>query len=218
METNRTWNKPGPVAAAVLLLCLFAAGPALADGFLENSSVGLRLGHFEPINASDSYDAVYGSGALLYGLLWDWQVRDAWVIEGEYHHFDKSGERVNLAGDTWVGNGIGEDLTYDAFLATAKYHFRRDAGTRPFLGAGLGFYLIDVSSAVGGDSFNNLGYHFTAGALFMAEKKFNITAEVRWSLIPGVLGDNPNSVSAYYGESDAGGLAIAVGLLYNFDN
>jgi len=216
MKTKRTWIKPGPAAVAVLLLCLATAGPVKADGFLDDSAVGLRLGYFEPINASDSYDAVYGSGDLLYGLLWDYQLTDALVIEGEYHHFAKSGERVNLAGDTWVGNGIDEDLTYDSFLATAKYHFRRDSGLRPFVGGGLGFYLIDVSSAVGGDSFNKPGYHVTAGALFRAEAKFRVTAEVRYSLIPGVLGDNPNSVSAYYGDSDAGGLALAVGLLYSF--
>lgn len=218
MKIDRRWMNTGSAAAAVLLLCLLSAVPAAADGFLDNSAAGLRLGYFEPINASDSYDAVYGSGDLLYGLLWDYQLTDALVIEGEYHHFDKSGERVNLAGDTWVGNGIDEDLTYDSFLATAKYHFRRDSGFRPFVGGGLGLYLIDVSSAVGGDSFNKPGYHVAAGALFRAEEKFRFTAEVRYSLIPGVLGDNPNSVSAYYGESDAGGLAIAVGLLYSFGN
>lgn len=218
MKMNHTWMKPGLMAAAVLLMCTFSAGECLADGFLEDSSFGLRLGHFDPINASDSYDAVYGSGAILYGLLWDYRIRDFLTIEGEYSHFAKSGERVNLVGDSWESNGIAEDLTYDAFLATAKYIFRRDAGTRPFLGAGLGFYLIDVSSAAGGDTFNKPGYHFTVGALFLAEKKINITAEARYSLIPGVLGDHPNSVSAYYGDSDAGGLTIAFGVLYNFGN
>lgn len=218
MKMNRTWMKKGLAAVAVLLLCTFSAGETLASGFLDDSSIGLRLGHFEPINASDSYDAVYGSGALLYGLLWDYQVRGFLTIEGEYHHFAKSGERVNLVGNDWVGNGIAEDLTYNAFLATAKYIFRRDTGTRPYLGAGLGFYLIDVSSPAGGDTFNKPGYHFTAGALFLAEKKINITAEARYSLIPGVLGDNPNSVSAYYGDSDAGGLAISLGVLYSFGN
>ncbi len=216
MKTERTWIKTG--LAVVLLLCSFTAADCLAGGFLDDSSAGVRLGYFEPTNASDSYDAVYGSGALLYGLLWDWRVREYLVIEGEYHHFAKSGERVNLAGGSWVSNGIKEDLSYDSFLATAKYMFRRDRGTQPYLGAGLGLYLIDVSSSVGGSSFSKPGYHFTAGSLFMANKKINITAELRYSMIPSVLGDNPNSVSAYYGESDAGGLAFALGVLYSFGN
>jgi opacity protein-like surface antigen len=216
MKIKHTLIRAG--LAVVLLFCSCAAADCLAGDFLDDSSAGLRLGYFDPINASDSYDAVYGSGALFYGLLWDWRVREYLVIEGEYYHFAKSGERVNRAGDSWVGNGIPEDLTYDSFLATAKYMFRRDKGTQPFLGAGLGLYLIDVSSSVGGGSFSKPGYHLTAGALFMAEKKINITAEVRYSLIPSVLGDNPNSVSAYYGESDAGGLALALGVLYSFGN
>jgi opacity protein-like surface antigen len=217
MNTTRIWTRTGLVIAAVLLLCTFSAGDCLA-GFLEDSSGGLRLGYFEPMNSSDSYDAVYGSGSFLFGLLWDWRIRDYLVLEGEYHHFAKSGERVNLVGNSWVPNGISEDLTYDAFLATAKYMFRRDKGTQPFLGAGLGLYLIDVSSRVGGGSFSKPGYHITAGALFLAEKKINVTAEARYSLIPSVLGDDPNSVSAYYGDSDAGGLALAVGVLYSFGN
>ncbi len=215
MNTTRTWTRTGLLIAAVLLLCIFSAGECPA-GFLDDSSIGLRLGHFEPTNSSDSYDAVYGSGSFLYGLLWDWRIRDYLVLEGEYHHFAKSGERVNLVGNSWVRNGIPEDLTYDAFLATAKYMFRRDKDTQPYLGAGLGYYLIDVSSSAGGGSFSKPGFHFTAGALFLAEKKINIAAEARYSLIPSVLGDDPNSVSAYYGDSDAGGLSLALGVLYNF--
>jgi opacity protein-like surface antigen len=214
MKNKRTWIQTG-LAAAVMLLCTCVAGDCQA-GFLEDSAAGLRLGYFDATNASSSYDAVYGSGALTYGLLWDWRVLDYLVIEGEYYHFAKSGERVNLVDGGWTSNGIPEDLTYDGFLATAKYMFRRDKGLQPFLGAGLGYYLIDVSSSVGGSSFSKPGYHFTAGTLFRAEKKINITAEVRYSLIPSVLGDHVNSVSYYYGESDAGGLALALGVLWNF--
>ncbi len=216
MKTYRTWTWTGLVVAALLLLTLFTTPDARAEGFVEDSSFGLLLGNFDPINSADSYNAVYGSSDMFYGLRWDYHLREFLTIQGEYHHFAASGERVNQLDDGWVSNGIPEDLTYDGLLATAIYQFRRDYGTRPFVGAGLGFYMIDVSSTVGGQSFNKPGYHFSAGALFLAEKRISFTGEIRWSMIPGVLGDNPNSVSAYYGDSDAGGLAFAASVLYNF--
>ena len=218
MNTNRSWTITGLALAAALVLCATTAAGARADGFVDDSAFGIILGNFEPSNASDSYGAVYGSGSIFYGLVWDYALRDKIVIEGEYHYFSKSGERVNLVNGSWMPNGIAEDLSYHSLLATGKYVFRPDAGTRPFVGAGLGFYNIDVSSTAGGESFSKPGYHLVVGSHFRAQQKFSAFAQVRWSMIPGVLGDDPNSVSAYYDESDAGGLSFAVGLLYVFGN
>ena len=68
MNTIRSWTITGLALAAALALCTMPAAGARADGFIDDSSLGLILGNFEPINSSDSYGAVYGSGSIFYGL------------------------------------------------------------------------------------------------------------------------------------------------------
>jgi hypothetical protein len=214
---------------ALALLALAPAAPALAqtdppaddepaadDGPAAGQPgprpiwrLGVRLGAFDMINSSDSYDAVYGDPMPQLGVALEAEIR-RWLIGLTWDHGEVDGEQV-LPGRPPRPTGAGETLTYRPLSLTAAWVVNPAARWRWHLGAGV--TLLDwedegvTRSADGSDT----GAHAVAG-IRRERRRWTFGGELRWSTIPDAVGEA--GITRFFGEDDLGGIAFHVVALY----
>jgi hypothetical protein len=113
------------------------------------------------------------------------------------------GQRVFLFDGTQFDLGIPTTIIITPLELTAGYRFDRGWRLVPYGGAGVSRSRYEETSAFAEADENIdarfLGYHVMGGA------------EVRlthWATVPDALGDDPNSVSSEFEESNLGGLTF----------
>jgi opacity protein-like surface antigen len=126
--------------------------------------------------------------------------------------FREVGQRVFLFNGEQFGLGIPTTVTVTPVELTGGYRF--DFGRRliPYGGAGLGWHEYEETSQFA-DASENVnerftGYHVVGGAEFRLARWIGAAAEVQWATVPDALGDDPNSVSHEFDESDLGGVTF----------
>lgn len=114
------------------------------------------------------------------------------------------GERFDL--------GLPTTITVTPVEITGGYRF--DFGRRlvPYGGAGLGWHRYEETSrfAEASENVNERfnGVHVVGGAEFRLARWIGAAAEAQWATVRDALGDDPNSVSHEFGESNLGGMTF----------
>ena len=165
--------------------------------------------------ASESFDAVLGThtGVVFGG--------GAEVVFGHIFvgvrasRFQKDGTRVFVSGDEVFELGIPTTIRITPVLITGGYRFAEDdRRVVPYVGGGIGWHRYSETSDFAADdedvSETNTGFHLSGGAEVRLGELFGIAGEVEWSRVPDALGQNPNTVSAAFDETDLGGVTFRV--------
>jgi hypothetical protein len=191
-------------ALSITLLGLGASSAAAQDRL----RLGLRLGAFEPSNAQDTYDAVYGDTMTQIGGQLEWHTRGRlfYAVSIDYGTVDGS-----LGAPPTPPQGIDTELTLMPVHVTATWFLRpRESSWNVY--AGLGPSLLIWEESV---DFAGVGLEDTsetdvgASAVLGLRKPFNrfsLSGELRWSTFPNALDSDTNP----FGEDDLGGLGVAV--------
>ncbi|MFN7975578.1 MAG: outer membrane beta-barrel protein [Acidobacteriota bacterium] len=198
------------LALGVGLLGVFVL-PAMALE-LDEASLDGRLSYFKPTNSPDTFDANFGGGekiTLGVGGTWKWD--KGLFVQACLDYYSESGEKVYVGGGSTQGTGFGTDIKIIPITATGGWTFLKKAAVSPYVGAGVGYYLVDVTD---GDADNVFGYHILGGVEFLKKRSFGMAAEVRLSWAPSALGHG--GTSQLFNEDDVGGLTITVKGLWRY--
>jgi opacity protein-like surface antigen len=201
---------PWPVAVVVATMLLGSPAAAQTREFLFRGFGDLGSTTF---TAAKSFDAVLGSkGGLVFGGGVEAVLPQRVFVNVRASRFREVGQRVFLFNGEQFNLGIPATITVTPVELTGGYRF--DFGRRlvPYGGAGLGWHRYEETSQFA-DADENLdarftGYHVVGGAEFRLARWIGAAGEVQWATVPDALGDDPNSVSREFDESDLGGVTF----------
>lgn len=206
----------------LICFCLFAIlstpGPAAGD---TSIGVGLTAGYHEPMNASDSYRAVYDSGNLQLGLVCDYRLSDRLSLDFRITNFNKSGRRVTIdeTGNSTKTNNT-EDLQIWSVTAGARWLFLQGHTVSPYAGVAVGGWSISTESVLGDGRLTydktGFGAMVMTGIQIYPQNRFSYGLDVSYSLVPDMIGGEPGTVSNVYGETDIGGLSVGALIQFRF--
>ena len=158
--------------------------------------------------ASQSFEAVLGSGTgVVYGGGVEMRLPYRLYAGVQVTRFRAQGERVFVFGGETFPLGIPTTVTIMPVEVTAGYRFVNPR-TRftPYVGGGAGLYRHaedDVSE-------RHRSLHVLGGTEFRIARWLHVAGEAQWTTVPDALGQDPNSVSAEFGESDLGGTTFRI--------
>lgn len=203
--TRSAW--PGAVAVATMLLAPPAAAQTefMFRGFGDVGSTTFA--------AEKSFNAVLGSETgRVFGGGVEAVLPQRVFVNVRASRFREVGQRVFLFNGEQFDLGIPTTITVTPVELTGGYRF--DFGRRlvPYGGAGLGWHRYEETSRFA-DASENVnerftGYHVVGGAEVRLVRWIGAAAEVQWATVPDALGDDPNSVSHEFDESDLGGVTF----------
>lgn len=168
------------------------------------------------MTASDSFKAVadsnmrmqYGGGLQIVNL---WKGLYAEATAGWSR---LSGSRVFVYEGTVYDLGIPATMTFYPIDAGGGWRFRHSRKVHSYLGGGVEFlkYKEESDFANAEDNVDEVftGYYATGGVEVLLSKWLHLRGEVRYTGVPDALG--AGGVSADFGETDLGGVAVAVKL------
>jgi opacity protein-like surface antigen len=163
--------------------------------------------------AKKSFDAVLGSDSgLVFGGGVEAVLPQRVFVNVRASRFRGVGQRVSLFNGEQFDLGIPATITVTPMELTGGYRF--DVGQRvvPYGGAGLGWHRYEETSRFANADENIderfTGYHVLGGAEFRLAQWIGAAAEAQWATVPNALGDDPNSVSHEFDESDLGGVTL----------
>lgn len=205
-------NRPIPrtTATAAVLLCLLAPGAAPAQPNADRERppremrAGGRLGAFEMINSSDTYDTAFGDPMPMLGAQVEWEVLPRLLLALSLDYGRVTGERMHLS-DPPRGTGIGTELTYVPVHLTAAWRADRGGDWAVHLGAGPSWLSWDFDGGIQSSDGTEVGGHLLA-SLRRLHERWIFGGELRWSTFGDAVGDA--ELSKFYGDDDAGGLAL----------
>ncbi|MDA1185398.1 MAG: outer membrane beta-barrel protein [Acidobacteria bacterium] len=201
-----TWSRVVLVAAALLLSApVHAQGPVSLRGF---GDVG-----WTTFAATQSFAAVLGSETgRLFGGGVDVVVARRVFVTLRASRFQDVGQRVFLFEGTQFDLGIPTTITVTPLELTAGYRLDRGWRLVPYAGAGISQHRYTEASDFAEDSENVddrfSGYHVLGGVEFRLMQWLGAAVETQWATVPDAIGDDPNSVSHAFDESDLGGVTL----------
>ena len=120
------------------------------------------------------------------------------------------GQRVFLFDGMQFDLGIPTTITITPLELTTGYRFDRGWRLVPYGGAGISRNRYEETSAFSEASENVnarfSGYHVLGGAEVRLSRWLGAAAEAQWATVPDAFGDDPNSVSREFDESNLGGM------------
>ena len=123
--------------------------------------------------------------------------------------FQETGQRVFLFEGEQFELGIPTTITVTPVQLTGGYRFGASDRFVPYGGAGVGWYGFKEASQFSTDAENVdnrfTGFHILGGAEIGLRRWLALAGELQWSTVPDAFGDNPNSVSHEFNESNLGG-------------
>jgi opacity protein-like surface antigen len=123
--------------------------------------------------------------------------------------FRETGQRVFLFGGEQFDLGIPTTITVTPVEVTGGYRFGISDRFTPYGGAGVGWYGFKETSQFSTDAENVddrfTGFHFLGGAEIGLWRWLALAGELQWATVPDAIGDDPNSVSHEFNESNLGG-------------
>lgn len=197
--------------AAAVVVMMLPGSPADAQSRVMLRGFG-DIG-WTTFAAEKSFTAVLGSDTgRLFGEGVEAVLLQHIFVSLRASRFREVGQRVFLFNGTQFDLGIPTTITVTPVELTAGY--RRDFGWRlvPYGGAGVGRHRYVETSEFSEPSENVSkrfsGYHVLGGAEFRLARWLGAAAEAQWTTVPDALGDDPNSVSHEFDESDLGGVTF----------
>jgi opacity protein-like surface antigen len=200
----------------VLLLAAATAAPLEAQTTPAPEHGRLSMRPYAAVSmqrfaAASTFDAIFGSatGALLGGGVL--VTRRRLFVEVDASRFRRNGERAFASDEDGFGVGIPLTVTIAPIEIAAGYRFRQQRfALTPYIGAGIGVYRYREESptAEAGEnvSATHAGWLMVAGAERQLHRYLAVSADVRYTHVPGILGQG--GLSEALGESNLGGLAI----------
>ena len=126
--------------------------------------------------------------------------------------FRDVGQRVFLFDGRQFDLGIPTTITITPLELTASYRFDRGWRLVPYGGAGMSRHRYEETSAFSEArervDAHFSGYHVLGGAEFRLTRWLGAAVEAQWATVPDALGNDPNSVSHEFEESDLGGMTF----------
>ena len=166
--------------------------------------------------ADTTFDAIFGhaTGMLAGGGVL--VTRGSLFAEAEISRFQRDGERAFASDEDGFGVGIPLTVTIAPIEFAAGYRFRpRRFGIAPYIGAGIGLYRYreeSSSSEPGEDlSVSHAGWLIVAGAERRIHRLVAVSADLRYTNVPGILGQG--GLSQAVGEGNLGGVAVRLRIL-----
>jgi opacity protein-like surface antigen len=202
---------PSPVMAQVRPPARPAPAPRETFGIRGFGDVGQTT-----FTAKESFEAVLGkTSALVFGGGVEAVLPQRIFFGVRVSRFEETGQRVFVFNDTVFPLGIDSTITVTPVEVTAGYRF---GGSRsrvvPYGGGGIGWHKYEESSEFAEDAENvretNTGYHVVGGVELRITRWLAASGEAQWTTVPDALGQNPNSVSAVFGETDLGGTTFRI--------
>ena len=185
-----------------------APEPSLAvRGFADVGGFSFRAAEsFEAVLGSRSGRSFGGGGEI---------VLPQGIFAGvRASRFQKSGERVFVFENETFGLGIPTTIRVTPIEITGGYRFGSTGRIVPYVGGGVGWHRYEETSDFATDEENvdetNTGYHLLGGAEVRLARWLGVGGEVQWTTVPDALGQDPNGVSAAFGETNLGGAAFRV--------
>jgi opacity protein-like surface antigen len=200
------WSSVVLIVAALLL-----SAPASAQGRLSLRGFG-DVG-WTTFAAEQSFAAVLGSdtGRVFGGGVDVVFARHVFATV-RASRFRGVGQRVFLFDGTQFDLGIPTTIIITPLELTAGYRFDRGWRLVPYGGAGVSRSRYEETSAFAEADENIdarfLGYHVMGGAEVRLTHWLGAAVEAQWATVPDALGDDPNSVSSEFEESNLGGLTF----------
>jgi outer membrane protein W len=195
----------------LLAVFVFAATPVWAQ--VEFRPFFLVTG--ERMAAQKTFDAALGSGTQPFvggGL--DVTVRRKFFVEFDVSHLSKTGTRffVDDAGNVYKLNIASRITVTPVEVSAGRRFIRRRSRVIPYVGLGVGWYSYhqddDFSEATENVNETHAGFLATGGAEFRLSKWVGVTADARYTHVPGILGQSAKtSGSQALNETDLGGIA-----------
>lgn len=197
----------------MFLATLVAAPVAAQSGNPWHFDLGLRVSSLQEVNASDSYDAVFGGDAItLPGIQLELRPIPRFLVSLTVERGEVDGERV-IPTDPPIGTGIDETLTYMPAHLSGAYVFAPESQLHGFLGAGLTWLDWEDESAGDSASGTDLGYHAVGGIRWSTLlQRFAWGGDVRYSSVPDAVGEA--GITELFDEDDLGGIAVGIHLLW----
>ena len=123
--------------------------------------------------------------------------------------FRETGQRVFLFEGKQFDLGIPTTITLTPVELTGGYRFPFWSRLVPYAGAGVGWHQFKETSqfAVSEENVKDrfTGAHLLGGAEIRLARWIAAAGELQWATVPDAFGDDPNSVSHEFDESDLGG-------------
>ena len=165
--------------------------------------------------AGESFDAVFDTkGGTVFGGGGEVVLPQRIFASVRLSRFRATGERVFVFEDEVFKLGIPVAMTITPVELTGGYRF--DFGQRfvPFAGGGVGWHRYEETSEFATDEENvkerHTGYHILGGAELRIARWLAVAGEAQWTTVADALGQDPNGVSAHFGETDLGGRTLRV--------
>jgi hypothetical protein len=209
------------LAAVVLILLVASRASAQATPRVEFRPFGVFA--VERFTAATTFDATLGSSFQpLWGGGVEMTTRRNLFVDIAITHMGSSGERVFVNNGQVFRLGIPLHAALTPIELTAGYRFpsrRRRHSIIPYAGGGIGWYRYDETSGFEASSeevgVTHAGFVAMAGAEFRATRRIGITADAQYTHVTGIIGDtSATSLTALAGESDLGGIAARVRVIF----
>lgn len=203
------------ILTSVLLLFLISSADAAAQVSVRVfGDVG-----YTSFAAAESFKATLGSSsAMVFGGGGEVVLPQKIFVGVRLSRFQAEGERVFVYNRERFALGIPMTVKVTPLLVSGGYRF---GGSRsivlPYVGGGIGWHKYEETSdfADTGENVNETftGYHVLGGAEFRLSRLLGVAGEAEWATVPDALGQNPNSVSAAFGDTNLGGFTVRVKLV-----
>lgn len=166
--------------------------------------------------ARQSFEAVLGEayGPTLGGGV-QLRFRPGLYVQGSIERFRKTGQRVFVFEDTTFPLGIPNTITIQPITVTTGYRFPVRGSILPYIGGGIGTYLLKEASPYDEPDERvderHASYQAHGGVEFRAHRWLAPAVEAQYTTVPDALGTN--GASAAFEEHDLGGWQVQVKVL-----
>ena len=166
--------------------------------------------------ASDTFNAVVGSPTgVVFGGGVEAVFAQNFFVSVQASRFQKDGSRVFVLNEQVFDLGIPTTVSVTPIEISGGYRFKAGGPQIiPYVGGGVGWYRYSETSdfAAAGEDVHetHTGYHLLGGVEYRLSRLFGVAGEAKWSTVPDGLGQDPNSVSAAFDETNLGGTTFLV--------
>lgn len=181
-----------------------APGPRVAvRGFGQAGLIGFAARRSFTALAGNAYGSTLGAGAQV-------RFRGGLYVQASVERFEETGQRVFVFGGETFPLGIPNTVTVQPVLLAVGYRPPSAVSLRPYLGVGIGSYLLTEVSRFDDPSEQverrHAGYHIHGGVEFWAHRWFAPAVEARYTTVPDALAGG--GTAAEFGERDLGGWQV----------
>jgi opacity protein-like surface antigen len=196
--------------ACIATLFVMAAATAASAQTREFTRRGFGDVGATTFTAEQSFEAVLGSASgKVFGGGVEVVLPFQLFANVRASRFRETGQRVFLFEGEQFDLGIPTTITVTPVQVTGGYRFAFSDRVIPYAGAGVGWYGFKEASQFSTDAENVddrfTGFHILGGAEIGLWRWLALAGELQWATVPDAFGDDPNSVSHEFNESNLGG-------------